>query len=202
MADRAAHCSHGQGGHAGEAPPRPARLLAIRVPQEVAAPRRQRLRAAARTKGRPVSAPRLAWAAWPLRVATVPCDRLTRREALGLVRVRWQRERRLQLWKSHGPVAELRRTKPWGLRCTVYAKRLARRVPQWVCRVRCWASPTRSLVQAAQTVQQQARHRASAVAASSACAPPSARDSAGWRPEAGGIGGRNIPPHTNDCSMT
>ena len=43
-----------------------ARLLAVRVPQDVAETRRRRLRAAARDKGRQVSATRLALAAWTL----------------------------------------------------------------------------------------------------------------------------------------
>ena len=43
-----------------------ARLLAVRVPQDVADSRRRRLRQAARDKGRQVSATRLALAAWTL----------------------------------------------------------------------------------------------------------------------------------------
>jgi hypothetical protein len=76
----------------GEAPRLLARLLAGRGPQEVAAPRRRRLRQAARKKGRPVRAPRLALAAWTLLVTNVPGDRLTLREARGLMRGRWQIE--------------------------------------------------------------------------------------------------------------
>ena len=70
----------------------PARLLATRVPQDVAAVRRRRLRAAAQKKGRQVSAVRLALAAWTVLVTNVPAARLTLREALVLARVRWQIE--------------------------------------------------------------------------------------------------------------
>ena len=69
-----------------------ARLLAVRVPQDVAETRRRRLRAAARDKGRQVSATRLALAAWPLFVTNVPVERLTLREVLVLGRMRWQIE--------------------------------------------------------------------------------------------------------------
>jgi len=76
----------------GEAQRLPARLLAVRVPQEVAATRRRRLRDAARKKGRQVSATRLALASWTLLVTNVPGDRWTLREALVLAHVRWQIE--------------------------------------------------------------------------------------------------------------
>jgi Transposase DDE domain len=145
----------------GETPHLPARLLAVRVPQEVAANRRRRWRDAARKKGRQASTPRLALAAWTLLVTHGPGDRWTRREALVLARVRWQIELLCKWWKSHGRVDESRRTKPWRLLCEVYAKLLARLVQHGVCLVSCWAYPNRSLVKAAQTVQKHALHLAS-----------------------------------------
>jgi hypothetical protein len=145
----------------GEAQHLPARLLAVRVPQEVAATRRQRLRAAARKKGRQVSAVRLALAAWTLLVTTVPPEQLTLPEALVLARVRWQIELLFKLWKSHGRVDESRSTKPWRILCEVYAKLLAMLVQHWVFLVSCWAYPNRSLVKTAQTVQKHALHLAS-----------------------------------------
>jgi len=142
----------------------PARLLALRVPQDVAAARRRRLRAAAQKKGRQVSAVRLALAAWTVLVTNVPSDRLTLREALILARVRWQIELLLKLWKSHGRVDESRSTKPWCILCEVYAKLLARLVQHGVFLVSCWAYPDRSLTKAAQTVQKHALPLASAFA--------------------------------------
>lgn len=146
----------------GEGQRLPARLLAVHVPQEVAATRRRRLREAARKKGRQVSATRLALAAWTLLVTNVPCDRLTLREALVLARVRWQIELLFKLWKSHGRVDESRSTKPWRILCEVYAKLLAMLVQHWVFLVSCWAYPNRSLMKAAQTVQKHTLHLASA----------------------------------------
>jgi Transposase DDE domain len=144
----------------GETQHLPVRLLAVRVPQEVAAHRRRRLREAARKKGRQASTTRLALAAWTLLVTNVPGDRLTLREALVLARVRWQVERLVNLWKSHGRVDESRSTKPWRILCEVYAKLLAMLIQHWVFLVSCWAYPNRSLVKAAQTVQKHARHLA------------------------------------------
>jgi Transposase DDE domain len=141
-----------------------ARLLAVRVPPDVAEARRRRLRKAARDKGRQVSATRLALAAWTLFVTNVPTERLTLREALVLGRMRWQIELLFKLWKSHGRVDESRSTKPWRILCEVYAKLLAMLVQQWVFLVSCWAYPDRSLTKAAQTVQKHALHLASAFA--------------------------------------
>lgn len=145
----------------GETQHLPARLLAVRVPQEVAANRRRRLREAARKKGRQASTTRLALAAWTLLVTNVPGDRLTVREALVLARVRWQVELLFKLWKSHGRVDESRSTKPWRILCEVYAKLLAMLIQHWVFLVSCWAYPNRSLVKAAQTLQKHALHLAS-----------------------------------------
>jgi Transposase DDE domain len=142
----------------------PARLRARRVPQDVAAARRRRLRAAAQKTGRQVSAVRLALAAWTVLVTHVPSARLTLREALVLARGRWHMERLFKRWKSQGRVDESRRTKPGRILCEVSAKLLAMLVQPWVFLVSCWAYPDRSLTKAAQTVQKHALHLASAFA--------------------------------------
>ena len=142
----------------------PARLLATRVPQDVAAVRRRRLRVAAQTKGWQVRAVRLALAAWTVLVTNVPAARLTLGEARVLARVRWQIELLFKLWKSHGRVDESRSTTPGRILCDVYAKLLAMLVQHWVFVVSCWAYPDRSLTKAAQTVQKHALHLASAFA--------------------------------------
>jgi hypothetical protein len=140
----------------------PARLLAVRVPQEVADQRRRKLRAAARRKGKAVSAARLALAAWTILVTNVPPELLTLREAMVLARTRWQIELLFKLWKSHGRIDESRSAKPWRVLCEVYAKLLALVVQHWLFLVSCWAYPDRSLAKAAQTVRKHALHLASA----------------------------------------
>src|SRR5438128_4439057 len=142
----------------------PARLLAVRVSQEVADQRRRRLRASARDRGRTPSAARLAWCDWTILVTNVPPDMLTVREALVLARARWQIELLFKLWKSQGSIDESRSGKPWRVLCEVYAKLLAMVLQHWLLLTGCWASPDRSLVKAAQTVRQHAMHLASALA--------------------------------------
>ena len=142
----------------------PARLLATRGPQDVAAVRRRWLRVAAQTKGWQVRAVRLALAAWTVLVINVPAARLPLSEARVLACVRWQIELLFKLWKSHGRVDESRSTTPGRILCEVYAKLLAMLVQHWVFVVSCWAYPDRSLTKAAQTVQKHALHLASAFA--------------------------------------
>jgi hypothetical protein len=142
----------------------PARLLAVRVPQEVADQRRRRLRAAARDRGRTPSAARLAWCDWTLLVTNAPAKLLSLREALVLARARWQVELLFKLWKSHGHIDESRSGKPWRVLCEVYAKLLAMVVQHWLLLTGCWTYPDRSLVKAAQTVRHHALHLASTLA--------------------------------------
>jgi hypothetical protein len=134
----------------------PARLLAVRVPQEVADQRRRRLRAEAQRKGQTVSARRLALAAWTLFITNAPAERLSVEAALVLGRTRWQIELLFKLWKSHGHIDESRSEKPWRVMCDVYAKLLAMVVQHWIWLTSIWDYPDRSLVKAAQTVQKYA----------------------------------------------
>src|SRR5262249_35011885 len=68
----------------------PARLIAVRVTQEVADNRRRKLHAAARRKAQAVSARRLAGADWNVYVTNIPAAHLSVLEALVLAGVRWQ----------------------------------------------------------------------------------------------------------------
>jgi hypothetical protein len=142
----------------------PARLLAVRVPQEVADQRRRRLRADAREQGRTPSATSLAWCDWTIFVTNVPPALLSLRETFVLARARWQIELLFKLWKSHGQIDASRSRKPWRVLTEVFAKLLAMVVQHWVLLTGCWSYPDRSLVKAAQTIRQHALHLASAVA--------------------------------------
>jgi Transposase DDE domain len=134
----------------------PVRLLAVRVPQEVADQRRRKLRKEARDKGRQVSARRLALAAWVIFVTNAPAELVSLEAGLVLGRVRWQIELLFKLWKSHGHIDESRSTKPWRVLCDVYAKLLAMIIHHWVALIELWGYPDRSLVKAAHTVQKYA----------------------------------------------
>ena len=136
----------------------PARLLAIRVPQEVADQRRRRLREEAQRRGKVVSKARLALADWTILVTNAPPELLSLREALVLARIRWQIELIFKLWKSHGQIDEWRSRKPWRILCEVYAKLTAMIIQHWLLLVSCWRYPDRSLFKAAKTIRKHAIH--------------------------------------------
>jgi hypothetical protein len=132
------------------------RLLAVRVPQEVADQRRRRLREEAKRRGRAPNAIQLAVAEWTLFVSNVPPEMLSAKEALTLGRTRWQIELLFKLWKSQGQIDQWRSEKPGAILCELYAKVLAMIVQHWVMVVGCWAYADRSLAKAAATVRRQA----------------------------------------------
>lgn len=138
----------------------PCRLLAVRVPQEVADRRRQALHTEARRKGQAVSPARLALADWTILVTNVPAPLLNLAEALVLLGCRWQIELLFKLWKSHGYIDVSRSQQPWRVLTEVYAKLLAMLVQHWLFLVGHWSHYDRSLFKAAQTVRQHALHLA------------------------------------------
>jgi hypothetical protein len=131
----------------------PCRLLAERVPKEVADERRQRLRDDARRRGQTISPQRLTLADWTIRATNVPPERLSVAEAMIVGRVRWQIELLFKLWKSHGKIDEWRSAKPWRVLTELYAKLLAMVIQHWILVVTSWRYPERSMVKGARTVR-------------------------------------------------
>jgi hypothetical protein len=84
------------------------RLIALRVPQEVADRRRQAAYEKARKHGRTPGAECLAWCDWTLLVANCPVELLSWKEVVILYRIRWQIELMFKLWKSHNHLASSR----------------------------------------------------------------------------------------------
>ena len=82
----------------------PCRLLAKRVPPEVAEVRRRRLRDDAQRQRRRLTAETLALAEWTVLVTNAPAELLSLSEALTLRRARWQIELLFKLWKGHGGI--------------------------------------------------------------------------------------------------
>jgi len=143
----------------------PARLIATRVPPEVANRRRHHLKADARRRGQAVSRERLRLADGTLWCTNVPPERLSGAEVLVVARVRWQVELLFKVWKSGGHLAHSRSAKPWRVVCEVYAKLLGVLVQHWVVVTSLWRYPNRSVWKAAQTLRRHALHLASAFVA-------------------------------------
>jgi hypothetical protein len=141
----------------------PCRLLAARVPPEVARRRQERLRQEAAAQRRNLSPEVLALAQWTVFVTNVPTALLSLDEALEIGRARWQIELLFKLWKRDGQIDESTSQKPDRVLCELYAKLIAMIVQHWVVLVSGWEHVNRSLVKMAQTVRRYAWDLAKAV---------------------------------------
>ena len=131
------------------------RLLAERVPDEVAALRQERIRAYAQDHGKPVNPLVMELAHWTIVLTNVPTSMLTFTQALALLRARWQVELLFKLWKESGLLDEWKASDPWRILCEVYAKLLAMVVQHWFVLLSCWDDPHRSLSSVAEVLREQ-----------------------------------------------
>lgn len=142
----------------------PCRLLAVRVPQEVADQRRRRKQKEARDKGYRLRAECLALCDWTVLITTVEAEHLTLAEAVVLLKLRWQIELLIKLWKSDGKVDETRGQRPARVLAEVYAKFVGLLIQHWLVLTGCWQAPERSLPKAAKRVREAAVRLARAMA--------------------------------------
>ena len=130
------------------------RLLAVRVPAEVAARRRQQIREKARDHGREASREYLALQEWTLFVTNCPPELLTWQEVVVLYRARWQIELLFKLWKSHNRLAQHEtNASPQRQMAVLYAKLIGVLVQHWILLTSTWSNAERSLRKAAAIVQ-------------------------------------------------
>jgi Transposase DDE domain len=139
------------------------RLIAQRVPSEVADLRRRRLLDKCTDRGNRPSALSLALCDWTILVTNVLRELLSVEEAVALARMRWQIELIFKLWKSRGGIDEYRSSKPQSALREVYGTLLAQVVRHWVIVVGAWSQRDRSLTKAAEIVTLLAMSLASAM---------------------------------------
>jgi Transposase DDE domain len=108
------------------------RLIAVRVPEEVAQQRLARAEKEAKDLGRKLSEQKKAMCQWTVLLTNVPGTLLSVEEALALRRVRWQIELLFRVWKDEGKVDEFRGKKPYRVLCEVLAKLLGQVVQHWL----------------------------------------------------------------------
>src|SRR5207247_8306616 len=107
------------------------RLLAVRLPEQEAEQRRQRVRREARQRGRAVSQRKLDLCGWNILVTNAPAALLGLLEACVVRRVRWQIELVFKVFKSEGRIDQTRSQCPGRVLCELFAKLLGMVVQQW-----------------------------------------------------------------------
>jgi hypothetical protein len=108
------------------------RLLAVRVPPEVAQQRRQRVRQEAKQRGRPVSQKKLDLCEWNVLITNAPPERIRASEGWEMRRVRWQIELVFRVFKSEGGLEKTQARTRERVLTELYAKLLAMVVLRWV----------------------------------------------------------------------
>jgi hypothetical protein len=131
------------------------RLLAERVPDEVARQRQAHIQADADDHGKPVNPFVWELACWTMVLTNVPVCMLNFEQALALLRARWQVELLFKLWKESGLLDDWKASDPWRILCEVYAKLLAMVVQHWLVLLSCWDDPHRSLSGVAEVLREQ-----------------------------------------------
>jgi hypothetical protein len=133
----------------------PSRLIALRVPEEVAARRRQKAYRKAQKSGRTPTAEHLEWCNWTIFVTNCSVDLLTWQEVVVLYRSRWQIELMFKLWKSHNGLARHAEGKSavWQM-AEFWAKLIAVIVQHWLLLTTTWLDHRRSLRRAAAVLRQ------------------------------------------------
>ncbi len=130
------------------------RLVAVRVPPEVANRRRQQARQKAAKKGRGEPKEQyLELLGWSLFVTNCWEEQLPWKAVVVLYRARWQIELLFKLWKSHNRLAKHRAgASALEVLAVFYAKLLGVVLQHWILVATAWRQPGRSLIRAARTV--------------------------------------------------
>src|SRR5262245_15903142 len=108
------------------------RVLAVRVPEEVAEARRQEVRQDAKRRGRAVSQKKLELCDWNILVTNAPAELIGASEGWELRRVRWQVELVFKVFKSGGGLERTQARGVWRVLTELYAKLLGQVVLRWV----------------------------------------------------------------------
>ena len=128
----------------------PCRLIALRLPQEVADRRRQKAYVKAQKHGRVPSREYLEWQDWTIFVTNCEPELLTWEAVVVLYRARWQIELMFKLWKSHNRLATHRAGAAAEEQlAVVYVKLIAVLVQHWILLTATWCECRRSLMKAA-----------------------------------------------------
>ena len=130
------------------------RLIAVRVPEEMANRRRQKARDKARKRGSELSPEYSELLGWSLFVTNASNELLTWKEIVVLYRARWQIELLFKLWKSHNQLA-CQRSGATALEslAVLWAKLIGVMLQHWLLLTTVWPDERRSLFKAARALR-------------------------------------------------
>ncbi len=130
------------------------RLIALRVPRELANRRRQAAYEKAQKHGRVPTRAHLDLCEWTIFVTNCPETLLTWKEVVVLYRTRWQIELMFKLWKSHNGLAASRGEGTAVERMALFwAKLIGVVLQHWLLLTATWAEPRRSHWKAARVIR-------------------------------------------------
>jgi hypothetical protein len=132
------------------------RVLAVRVPEEVAEARREQVRKDARSRGRAVSQRKLDLCEWNILVTNAPAELISAREGWELRRVRWQIELVFKVFKSGGGLERTQARSAGRVLSELYAKLLGQVVVRWVQLASGYVMLRRSATRTARKVRERA----------------------------------------------
>jgi hypothetical protein len=107
------------------------RLIAVRLPQQVAQQRLRKLKKALKKKGRTLSERQRVLCQWLVLITNLPADQFTIEDISVLYRVRWQVELLFKRWKSLVGLSRSRGHRAYRVLCETYAKLLGCLVQHW-----------------------------------------------------------------------
>lgn len=139
------------------------RLLAVRVPEEVARQRRQAVQKDAKGRGRPVSQRKLDLCEWNVLLTNAPADLLGVSESRQVRRVRWQIELVFKAFKSEGGIEKTQSHSRERVLAELYARLLGQLVVRWCLLAAGFVTLRHSALRAARRVRGMAGALARAV---------------------------------------
>lgn len=135
------------------------RLVAVRVPPDVADERRRRVREDAKDRKKYQLKPEtLALCDWTILVTNLPPEHFSPHDLVCLQRLRWQIELLFKLWKTDLTMDHWRTQQPHQILSEIYAKLLLALIQHWFLLLGCWQQENRSLVKATHALRKHAFH--------------------------------------------
>ena len=135
----------------------PARLVALRCPEQKVNKRLRNIRRDAKRRGTQPPKERLRLAGWDIYITNIEATHLTPQQIAAVYRIRWQVELMFKCFKSIGKVNTSHSTKPDRILCEVYAKLIAQLIRHWIMLATGWRCIQHNIIRTAQLIALHAR---------------------------------------------